>query len=247
MSGHIEFGDVFEYKFVDGGSAEPGTFEGYGAVFNNIDHGGDRILSGAFKESIALAESTKRMPKMLYQHGGLAGLGLGGTVRDLTPIGQWDAMAEDSHGLHVKGRLYEIDGENKAIYTAMRGGQLDGLSIGYAKPKFTRGTRAGEAQRTITNLSLKEISLVTFAMNELARTTAVKSLSFSIEELRALEAFLRESRNMSRTEAAKAISGLKEWLQRDVGAPASPPRDGDGIREAIAGPFDRLARFLRQS
>jgi phage head maturation protease len=38
---------VFEYKFVDEAAA-PGTFEGYGSVFNNEDDGGDLIQPGAF-------------------------------------------------------------------------------------------------------------------------------------------------------------------------------------------------------
>ena len=36
---------VFEYKFVEEGRA-PGTFEGYGSVFNNEDDGGDLIRRG---------------------------------------------------------------------------------------------------------------------------------------------------------------------------------------------------------
>ena len=40
----------FEVKFADAGT--PGTFEGYGAVFGNIDAYGDVIQKGAFKETL---------------------------------------------------------------------------------------------------------------------------------------------------------------------------------------------------
>jgi phage head maturation protease len=53
---------------------------------------------------------------------------------------------------------------------------LDGLSIGYSVGEFSRGTKPNEPRRTIKTIkSLPEVSLVTFPMNELARTGAVKS------------------------------------------------------------------------
>ena len=53
---------------------------------------------------------------------------------------------------------------------------LDGLSIGYTVGEFTRGTKPNEPRRTIKTIkSLPEVSLVTFPMNELARTGAVKA------------------------------------------------------------------------
>lgn len=229
MADKLEIGSTFEYKFLSGVDAPPGTFEGYGAVFNNIDQGGDRILPGAFLQTLATAKATGRMPKMLLNHGGFLS-----APGDLVPIGKWEAMSEDSHGLQVKGRLFNLDlPEGKKIHTAMQEGELDGLSIGYTKPKFTRGTRAGEPDRTISSLTLKEVSVVTWAMNDLARTTMVKSI-MSIDELRDLEAFLRERRNMSRADAAKAVSGFKEWLQRDAGEPNDALRDEAAAAELVA-------------
>jgi phage head maturation protease len=53
---------------------------------------------------------------------------------------------------------------------------LDGLSIGYTVCEFTRGTKPNEPRRTIKIIKpLPEVSLVTFPMNELARTGAVKA------------------------------------------------------------------------
>ena len=48
---------------------------------------------------------------------------------------------------------------------------LDGLSIGYTVGEFTRGTKPSEPRRTIKTIkALPEVSLVTFPMNELARS-----------------------------------------------------------------------------
>ena len=63
---------AFEYKFVDEGTA-PGTFEGYGSVFNNEDDGGDLILPGAFAGAIQRHQAKSTMPKMLLNHGSMGG------------------------------------------------------------------------------------------------------------------------------------------------------------------------------
>ena len=51
----------FEIKSV----TETGQIEGYGAVFNNVDHGMDRIEPGAFTDFV---DSGKSLPMLLF-HG----------------------------------------------------------------------------------------------------------------------------------------------------------------------------------
>ena len=41
----------FELKFAS--DTKPGSFSGYGAVFDNIDDGGDMIVKGAFRDTLA--------------------------------------------------------------------------------------------------------------------------------------------------------------------------------------------------
>ena len=74
------------------------AFSGYGAVFGNKDAYGDVIEHGAFAETLVLAKSSGVWPAMLMQHGGMA---VG--ADDLTPIGVWTELAEDSVGLRVSG------------------------------------------------------------------------------------------------------------------------------------------------
>ena len=88
--------NITDLKFA-GAETEAMTFEGYGAVFGNIDAYGDVIKTGAFAESLTEAKASGLMPSMLLQHGGV-------TAEDMTPIGVWSDIAEDGHGLKVKGQ-----------------------------------------------------------------------------------------------------------------------------------------------
>ena len=47
------------------------TFEGYGAVFGNVDSYGDVIQPGAFADTLAAAHKSGTWPAMLLQHGAL--------------------------------------------------------------------------------------------------------------------------------------------------------------------------------
>jgi HK97 family phage prohead protease len=206
----------FEFKFTDTSGKPAGSFEGYAAVFNNIDDGGDRLLPGAFVNTLAQAKATNSMPKMLLNHGGLQRLA-GAAPHDLLPIGKWNAMGEDSKGLATDGRLINLDTENgKRIYGAMKEGELNSLSMAYKAVKFVRGTRAGEPKRTLSEIKLFEAGPVTFPMNTLAAITAMKS--GTITTIREFEDFLRDVGGYSHA-AAKAIaaSGFK----------AADPRDED--------------------
>jgi hypothetical protein len=208
---------TFEYKFLGEGAA-PGTFEGYASVYNNEDDGGDKILPGAFASVLARHKANNTMPKMLLNHGSMGASLFGGNdpMADL-PIGVWQDMSEDTHGLQSKGRVINLDTERgKNIYGAMKEGALDGQSIGYSVDSagVTRGTKPNEPRRTIKTIkSLPEVSLVTFPMNELARTGAVKMTEREFERL------LTRDAGLSRSEALVVINqGFKTLLAtRDAG------------------------------
>lgn len=208
-----------EVKFADDGAAD-GSFEGYGAVFGNLDAYGDVIQKGAFKDSLKDWKKTNRLPPMLVQHGGWMM-----TDMDALPIGKWEAMSEDDTGLHVKGRLINLDTERgKSIYGAMKEGVLDGMSIGYRAKEFALGTKPDEPRRTLKKIDIVELSVVTFPANGAARVSAVKSAG-DIATIREFEDFLRDAGGFSRA-AAKAIAlgGFK----------ASDPRDEDVASIAAA-------------
>lgn len=165
-----------------------GTFEGYGSVFNVVDHSKDVVIPGAFEKSLENWKSRKMMPPILWQHD------------SRNPIGVYEKMEEDSVGLFVQGRLLvgEVN-QAKEAHALMKAGALSGLSIGYRTivDEFDRETGIN----TLKELELWEVSPVTFPDNDFARITDVKSI---ITE-RDFENFLRES-GFSRSEAVRIAS-----------------------------------------
>lgn len=220
-------------------SAAEGTFSGYGSTFGNEDYGGDVIVRGAFKETLAEWAGKGKLPKMLLQHGGFFG-----AAEDMIPIGKWTAMVEDSKGLQVEGKLIALDTDRgKGVYAAMKEGELDGLSIGYRAKEYTLGTKPTEPYRTIKKADLAEVSVVLFGMNPKAMITGVKSLLSNMTpiELRELEATLRDG-GLSHRDAAKAIAGFKAYCRRDAGNPGTDPRDEDaaGLVAALQAAAQRI-------
>jgi HK97 family phage prohead protease len=175
---------------------EPRTIEGFGSIFNNIDSYGDIVLPGAFVKSIK-----KRKPKMLWQH------------RSDMPIGAWDVVKETPEGLYLKGRIFDTQMGNDA-YTLLKGGAIDGLSIGYTTKLYEIDSKANT--RKLKEVELFETSLVTFPANEKATVTNVKSLP---ETEREFEEFLRDagySHAAAKTIVARGFKALSG--QRDVEA-----------------------------
>ena len=203
-----------ELKFA-GSETDPGTFSGYGAAFGNVDSYGDVIKPGAFKRTLKEAKQTGRWPAMLSQHGGW-----GMSSEDMTPIGIWTAMEEDAQGLKVEGKLALDTRRGADAYALLKMAPrpaLDGMSIGYIAKKFTVGTAIGEPRRTLEDIELMEISLVTFPANGAALVNQVKAAA-GCKTIRDFEDFLRDAGGFSNA-AAKAIASR--------GFKAADPRDED--------------------
>lgn len=148
----------FELKSTD---IQAGTFEGYAAVFSNIDHGGDRILPGAFKAS--LAQNGHKVP-LYVEHN---------HQRGYLPIGT-ATLEEDDHGLKTLGfPLVDDVPAAKSAMALMRAGALKGMSIGYVAKDAKRDQKSGV--RSIKTADILEVSVVGFGMNPAAVVTAVKS------------------------------------------------------------------------
>jgi len=154
----------FEIKSLD----EEGVFEGYGAIFDNVDSYNDIIVKGAFKDSLK-----KRKPKLLWQH------------NTDQPIGIYEIVKEDDIGLYVKGKLAIKTEKGREVYELLKMGALDGLSIGYSlwdsDSKYTIDEK--KKTRTIQKASLYEVSLVTFPANPKALITDVKEEEFDNEDI----------------------------------------------------------------
>jgi uncharacterized protein len=196
--------------------ADDGKFAGYGSVFGNVDSYREIVAPGAFAKSLqAIAASGDPLPA-LWQHS------------PDQPIGGYDVLAEDDYGLRVEGFLMvnEIPLAKEA-HALMKRRVVKGLSIGYyvRADSYDEKTRV----RTLLELDLREISIVTFPANDQAEIEAVKSVQNalrggSLPTLPEFEAFLREAGGFSKSQAAAiAGGGLSKLLSR--GEPAGEKGD----------------------
>jgi uncharacterized protein len=135
---------------------EAGKFTGIGAVYNNVDLGGDKILPGAFSRTLAAG---KAFP-LLWQH------------NPSDPIGSVKAT-DTSQGLMVEGQLLLSDPTAAKAYQFLKAGIIRGLSIGYETVK----SAFVDDVRELSELKLWELSVVTFPMNESAMVTGIKAMS----------------------------------------------------------------------
>lgn len=194
---------------LDGDDAAAGTISGYGSVFNIIDRGGDIVLPGAFKASLADWRKKKALPPMLWQHD------------SWQPIGVWTEMVEDERGLKIAGNLV-LDVPTAASARALAAaGAVKGLSIGYRTVDYDIDRDTGI--RRIKKADLWEVSLVTFPMNTAALITGVKG-DFDPREL---ERSLRTELNLSSANAVKAVAIVKQHLRDGGDQPGHDPRDGE--------------------
>ncbi len=202
---------ITELKFAEG-DTETMTFEGYGAVFDNIDAYGDLILPGAFADTLADSQKSGNWPAMLLQHGGGGFFGGG----DDTPIGLWTDISEDGKGLRVKGKLADTP-RGQEVYTLLKmepRPAINGLSIGYRVKEYSKRTKPEEPRRTLKKLDLVEISPVTFPANGQARIHAIKSID-DLDGMADIEMFLRDA-GMSRKEAKNLVAKIKSESLRDA-------------------------------
>ena len=177
---------------------EDGSIEGYGSVFGNKDSYNDVIQKGAFAESIKSHKSSQTMPAMLWQHD------------SSQPIGVWNDITEDANGLHMRGQLAMGTVKGKEAYELAKMGALKGLSIAFVA-KGWEYAQGGEV-RSLTELELWEVSLVTFPANTKARITGVKSTE-DISTLKDAERVLRDS-GFSKQDALAFVSRVKTLSSR---------------------------------
>lgn len=134
-------------------------FEGHGSVFGNVDLGGDVVLPGAFKRTLAQHKSDGSLPAMFWMH-------------DPSRVaGKWLDMYEGDGGLVTKGELAPTD-LGKEIHTLLKMEAVKGLSIGYIA---TETDYTNDGVRLIKSADLIEVSIVSIPMNPRAQIAHVKS------------------------------------------------------------------------
>lgn len=169
---------------------DDGTVEGYGSVFGVRDNYDDVIASGAFATTLKAHKAAGTMPAMLWQH------------EADEPIGIWTEMVEDTKGLRIKGQLCLETAQGKEAYALLKMGAINGLSIGFMSKQWAYDRETDV--RTLTEIDLWEVSLVTFPANEKSRVTNVKS-STELATPKDAERILRDA-GFSKADATALVS-----------------------------------------
>lgn len=173
-----------------------GTIEGYASLFGAIDQARDMVMPGAF--TATLQQRGLRKIPMLFQHD------------PAEPVGVWLELHEDWRGLFARGRLIPDVQRAREVLALLRGGAIDGLSIGYrtVRGRIDPKTRV----RKLLQVDLWEISIVTFPLLQGARVNAVKTTARSPQRAAAEAAWRRVS--------SAASTGSRDAAD----APAPPAR-----------------------
>lgn len=198
----------FELKAFDEAT---GSFEGYGSYFSNIDHGRDVVLPGAFDKTIAEHKSAGTMPSMLWNH----------NVNE--PVGEYKSWGQDQKGLLTDGKLWTGKGIPRVeqTYLFLRSKSAKGMSMGYKT--LDKNVRS-DGVRELKSVSVKEISVLPFPMNERCTILSVKAVSESDAPLtpREAENLLRDACGFSSREAKSFLSRVYDGI-----------KDRDGQDEVI--------------
>jgi len=126
-------------------------------------------------------------------------------------------MYEDDHGLFMRGRLFTLDTDRAtATYAALKEGELDGLSIGFRTRKSKLDDDTGI--RTLTEIQLFEVSLVTFPANDPARVTAVK-VDGTLPTEREFEKWLQREAGFTANQAKTIIARGYRQVRREATSP----------------------------
>ena len=224
---------ITEYKFA---GMPPGEFEGYGAVFGNVDSHGDIIQPGAFAEHLRDRQSQGRTTMPMHAMHAMAGDGL--------PVGVWKGLAEDHYGLRVHGKVSGMDTQQGRLhYERLRDGAYGGLSIGYHVPRGgshepTSAEKAKGARRILTKVQVHEISLVDEPSNALCKFDgAYKTKALEAMKSRAYAELARQERSVDRDDVA-VLLGIDRVMERAALMKAHP---------AAAALFERDLRQARDA
>lgn len=145
--------------------------EGYAATYDPDDVG-DIIMPGAFKRTLearhltAIRDKGRSDIRILWQH------------EKEKPIGVLIDAREDERGLYVKFRISRTTLGDDALQL-LADGAIDRMSIGYIVRDYGQASLVGTPMRTLKDIDLWEISLVTFPANTAAIVSGVKSAAGS--------------------------------------------------------------------
>lgn len=201
--------------------SEDGTFEGYASTFGGPpDSYGDVVNKGAFAKTL---KDRKGKIRLLAQHD------------PSRPIGVIQEIREDDHGLWMKAKFTLGATDGADYYHLLKDGAVDSMSIGFYIIKHEQDNVSGI--RYLNEISLWEVSLVTFPANEYATVSAVKSRTDLLNSISTLTEedsvevvkFIRalEDRKVREAEEAEAATAALKSLHEEIVQAAHPAAEAE--------------------
>ena len=154
-------------------------FEGYASVFDNIDLGGDKIVRGAFADTLR-----KRYP----DHGkGVPVYWNHETADPFKNLGLTETAEEDDHGLKVSGTIDTSTDVGKQVAKLLKEGRVGQMSFAYDvnDGAWVDGKKNDDGTYSpgyyeLRSLDLYEVSICPIGMNqetEVSAKTAILGLN----------------------------------------------------------------------
>ncbi len=194
-----------------------GEFIGLASTFGNTDLQGDRVLPGAFAKSVEAIKAGAVVP-IAWEHD---------TGNPLNLVGEIKAAAETAEGLEIHAKLDTDTERGAAAYRAVKGRRVGSLSIGYG---IRHATKAADGVRELTDLDLREVSLVARPANTSAVITASKSAADE----------------PGTASAPSLIQAARQALAKASGDDAPPAADESPLADTAKPLGDRFVALLEQ-
>ena len=144
------------------------TFEGYAAVFGNVDLGGDLIVPGAFEKTLAERYAGGAGIPVYWNH----------DVNDpFANLGVTSKAVEDERGLRVTAEVDTSTGYGQQVAKLLKEGRVRQMSFAFdvKEGAFVESDELGFYYE-LRELDLFEVSITPIGMNQATEIVSVKSL-----------------------------------------------------------------------
>lgn len=197
--------DKCAVKFGAEGNLE---FSGYASVFDGIDSYGDRIIKGAYTNTI---KDRDRPIQLRWNHYGPV-------------IGKFTEIREDDKGLHVTGELTKGHSTAEDAAALLRHGAITGLSIGYV----AKDSEMNGPIRELKEIELFEISIVEEPADNNAHISGIKTAFDDCQSLKDIELTMRRHCGLSQSVSTAIVSAVKSAVNQ-----SESERDENALIEAL--------------
>ena len=196
-------------------TGEAGTFQARVAVTGNVDRFGDRILPGAFTETLASWAASGRKIPVLYAHNWSTTDGiLGGATAH-----------EDETGLVIDAQLNLKRESARVVYDALKAGEIGEFSFAFEAKDFRMVHEGGADVRELLAVDLFEVGPCVMGVNPDTELLTVKAgrLALDPDPLTLAQALLDGVRAEKKAGHTPPLAIVD--LCRAVCAEVSPPPD----------------------